>query len=167
MDSEEADWGLAEWRVHSEWLETALESAMHNWGRAVQELEKAGKTLETMAGNSERESSLLSKALLVAEETQKQREKLALEKRGRGRPRKVVDDTFLLNAFNEMKAEFQAANKFQKPTDNAVLTWYFGRQFERYGRSASYAKSPEFQSKLKRFQNRLGDVRNPIHKTPI
>ena len=28
MDSEEADWGLAEWRAHSEWLETALESAM-------------------------------------------------------------------------------------------------------------------------------------------
>ena len=166
MDSEEAGWGLAEWKAHAEWLEAALESAMDDWGRTVQELEKAGKTLATMAGNNERESSLLSIALSLAEETQKQREKLALEKRGRGRPRKVVDDTLLLNAFNEMKVEFRAANKFQKPTDNAVLTWYFGRQFERYGESASYAKSPKFQGKLKRFRNRLGDVRNPLRKIP-
>jgi len=79
----------------------------------------------------------------------------------------VEDDTWLLNAFNEMKADFQAANKYRKPTDNAVLTWYFGRQFERYGKRASHAKSPEFQGKLKRFRNRLGDVRNPIRKTPI
>lgn len=89
------------------------------------------------------------------------------EKRGRGRPKKVTDDTWLLEAFNEMKAEYVAANKRLKPTDDAVLTWYFGEMFRRYGSRASKAKSAAFQGKLKRFKNRLGDVRNPIRKTPI
>ena len=167
MDSEKAGWGLAEWKAHAEALEAALDSAMDGWGRTVKELEQSGEVLATMAEDGERQISLLSIGLSLAEEAQKQRETLAPQKRGRGRPRKVEDDTWLLTAFNEMKAEFQATNKFRRPTDNAVLTWFFGREFERNGGRASHAKSAVFQGKLKRFRNRLGDVRNPIRKSPI
>ncbi|MBC7609378.1 MAG: hypothetical protein H7228_07345 [Polaromonas sp.] len=85
----------------------------------------------------------------------------------RGRPKKVIDDGWMLEAFTEIKAEYIAANKGLKPTDDAVLTWYFGEMFLKHGSRASKAKSSKFQSKLKRLKNRLGDVRNPISKTPI
>lgn len=85
----------------------------------------------------------------------------------RGRPRKVDDDSWLLEAFSTMKAEFIAANRLKKPTDGAVLTWYFAKEFQRHGLRESRALTPEFSSKLKRLRNRLGDVRNPTRKTPI
>lgn len=167
MDSEKADWGLAEWIAHAEALEAALDSAMEGWGSTVKELEQSGKVLAKINEAGERQNSLLSMALSLAEEAKKQRDIQAPGNRSRGRPRKVEDDTWLLTAFNEMKTEFQAANKFRRASDNAVLTWYFGREFERNGGRASHARSAVFQGKLKRFRNRLGDVRNPIRKGPI
>ncbi|MCY7317397.1 MAG: hypothetical protein LH617_01485 [Ramlibacter sp.] len=88
-------------------------------------------------------------------------------KRGRGRPRKVIDDSWMLEWFDLTKAQFMDANKFKRPTDGAVITWAFKQLFLQYGGRASKADSPAFQAKLKRFKNRLGDVRNPVAKTPI
>ena len=88
-------------------------------------------------------------------------------KRGRGRPRKVTDDSWMLEWFEKTKAEFVAANRFKKPTDDAVLTWSFEKAFLSYGMRASKAHSKAFQSKLKRFKNRLGNERNPLVKNPI
>lgn len=167
MDIERTDWGLTEWKAHALALESALDSAMDGWGHTVQELEQSGKTLATLAGDNEKQTQLLTAALSLAEQHQVQRDKAATQKRGRGRPRKVIDDSWLLDEFSKMKAEFIAANGTKRPTDNAVLTWYFGEMFLRYGGRASKAKSPEFQAKLKRFRNRLGDARNPIRRIPI
>jgi len=88
-------------------------------------------------------------------------------KRNRGRPSKVTDDSLLLDGFNSMKADFVAAHKLEKPTDSAVLNWYFEQAFAQYGRRISTVKSKQFQGKLKRLKNRLGDIRNPIVKIPI
>jgi hypothetical protein len=88
-------------------------------------------------------------------------------KRKRGRPRTVNDDSWMLEWFKETKTKFIAANKFKKPTDTAVITWSFEQSFLLHSIRISKARSPEFQAKLKRFKNRLGDVRNPIVKVPI
>ena len=88
-------------------------------------------------------------------------------KRKRGRPIKVTDDSWMLAWFSETEAQFLATNKLKKPTDDAVLTWAFENIFLKHGLRASKARSPDFQKKLKRFKNRLGDARNPIVKTPI
>lgn len=88
-------------------------------------------------------------------------------KKGRGRPQKVTSDIWLLDAFDKMKTEFMAVNKLEKPTDSAVITWYFAREFLRLDMRESKARSPAFQSKLKRLKNRLGDIRNPIRTLPI
>ncbi len=89
-------------------------------------------------------------------------------KRGRGRPTKVTTDAFLLETFNStMKPAFVAANQFAKPTDRAVLNWYFEKEYARYGMSASRVRGKVFQGKLKRMKNRLGDARHPIVKLPI
>lgn len=87
------------------------------------------------------------------------------EKRGRGRPKKVIDDTWMLAAFSDWKAEFLAANKFAEPTDNVVLTWQFEQMAVRQG-LALRVRSPAFQRKLKTFRNRLSDVRNTRPKLP-
>lgn len=92
---------------------------------------------------------------------------LVPSKRGRGRPKKVTDDRWLVEAFSTMKSEFITANKLTKPTDTAILNWYFEQVFAKYGRSASKVHGSEFQGKLKRLKNRLGDARNPIRKIPI
>lgn len=90
------------------------------------------------------------------------------EKRGRGRPKKYAADSWLVETFNNtMLPEFVAANRDAKPTDSAVLTWYFTKEFARYGMSASRVRGKVFQSKLKTLKNRLGDARNPIAKLPI
>lgn len=90
------------------------------------------------------------------------------EKRGRGRPTKHTDDSLLVEAFNStMLPEFIAANRNAKPTDSAVLTWYFTKEYARYGWSASRVKGKVFQGKLKTLKNRIGDARNPISKLPI
>jgi hypothetical protein len=65
-----------------------------------------------------------------------------------------------------MEAAFIAANKLKKPTDDAVLTWYLEQEFKHQGLRESRARDAEFQSKLKRFKNRLSDVRNPGFKNP-
>lgn len=89
-------------------------------------------------------------------------------KRGRGRPTKYTDDSWLVETFNNtMLPEFIAANRYAKATDSAVLTWYFSKEFARYGMSASRVRGKVFQSKLKTLKNRLGDARNPISKLPI
>ena len=92
---------------------------------------------------------------------------LVPSKRRRGRPKKVTDDGWLVEAVSTMKSEFSAAKKFTKPTDTAVLNWYFEQMFAKYGNRAAKVHSIEFQGKLKRLKNRLGDARNPIRKTPI
>lgn len=90
------------------------------------------------------------------------------EKRGKGRPKKVTDDSWLLETFNNsILPEFIAANKSTKPTDTAVLNWYFTKEYARHGMSASRVRGKVFQGKLKRMKNRLGDARNPITKLPI
>lgn len=90
------------------------------------------------------------------------------EKRGRGRPIKNTDDSWLVEVFNStMLPDFVAANKFAKPSDKAVLSWYFTKEYSRYGWSASRVRDKVFQGKLKTLQNRLGDARNPIAKLPI
>lgn len=88
-------------------------------------------------------------------------------KRGKGRPRKVTDDRWMLDAFSKMKAEFIASNKFAKPTDTAVLNWYFEKVFSGYGLRVSKVKSAAYQGKLKRFKNRLGAIRRTFVKIPI
>lgn len=87
------------------------------------------------------------------------------KKRGRGRPKKIIDDTWMLAAFAEWRAEFVVANKFAAPTDNAVLTWQFEQMAVRQG-LALRVRSPAFQRKLKTFRNRLSDVRNTRPKLP-
>ena len=90
------------------------------------------------------------------------------EKRSRGRPKKRTDDAWLVEIFNNtMLPEYIAANRHKKPTDTEVLTWYFTREYARYGWSASRVKGKVFQGKLKTMKNRLGDARNPITKLPI
>jgi phage terminase small subunit len=89
-------------------------------------------------------------------------------KRGKGRPTKHTDDSLLLEIFNStMLPEFRAANRNVKPTDSAVLTWYFTKEFSRYGWSASRVRGKVFQGKLKTLKNRISDARNPIVKLPI
>lgn len=89
-------------------------------------------------------------------------------KRQRGRPKKIADgDSLLLEGFNAMKAEFIAANTQKKPTDSAVLNWYFEKVFLRQGLRATKVKGAEFQKKLKTFKNRLSDARNPMFRNPI
>ena len=90
------------------------------------------------------------------------------EKRGRGAPKKRTNDLALLEIFNStVLPEFQAANSKKDPSDLDVLTWYFEKEFKRYGQRASRARDKEFQSKLKTFKNRLSDVRNMRPKLPI
>lgn len=88
-------------------------------------------------------------------------------KRGKGRPRKVTDDRWMLDAFSKMKAEFIASNKFAKPTDAAVLTWYFEQEFSRHGLRVSKVRGAAYQGKLKHFKNRLGAIRRTLVKIPI
>lgn len=92
---------------------------------------------------------------------------LVPSKRRRGRPIKVTDDRWLVEAVSTMKSEFNAVNKFTKPTDTAVLNWYYEQVFTKYGIRAAKVHSIEFQGKLKRLKNRLGDARNPIRQIPI
>lgn len=92
---------------------------------------------------------------------------LVPSKRRRGRPIKVTDDRWLVEAVSTMKSEFIAAKKFTKPTDTAVLNWYFEQEFAKFGIRAAKIHSKEFQGKLKRLKNRLGDARNPNRKIPI
>lgn len=90
------------------------------------------------------------------------------EKRVRGRPAKRTDDSWLVETFNNtMLPEFVAANRNAKATDTAVLTWYFTKEYARYGWSASRVRGKVFQAKLKTLKNRLGDARHPITKLPI
>ena len=87
-------------------------------------------------------------------------------KRGRGRPTKHTDDSSLVEIFNNiMLPEFIAANRNAKATDAAVLTWYFTKEYSRYGRSASRVRGKEFQGKLKTLKNRLGNARDRLYKT--
>ena len=87
-------------------------------------------------------------------------------KRGRGRPTKRTDDSWLVETFNNtMLPEFIAANKNAKSTDSAVLTWYFTKEYARYGWSASRVRGKVFQGKLKTLKNRLGDARDRQYKT--
>jgi hypothetical protein len=92
---------------------------------------------------------------------------LVPSKRRRGRPKKVIDDRWLVEEVTTMKSEFIASNKFTKPTDTAVLNWYFEQVFAKYGIRAAKVYSEEFQGKLKSLKNRLGDARHPIRKIPI
>ena len=88
------------------------------------------------------------------------------EKRGRGRPTKNTEDLALVEIFNTtMLPEFIAANRHAKPTDSAVLTWYFTKEYARYGWSASRVRGKVFQSKLKTLKNRLGNARDRQYKT--
>ena len=90
------------------------------------------------------------------------------EKQGRGRPAKRANDSELLKTFNNtMMPEFVSANPSTKSTDSAVLTWYFTKEFSRYGMSASRVRGKVFQSKLKTLKNRIGNARNPLPKLPI
>lgn len=90
------------------------------------------------------------------------------EKRGRGRPKKNADDSWMVEAFNStMLPEFIAANPYKKSTDSEVLTWYFTKEYARYRWSASRVRGKVFQGKLKTLKNRLGDARNPIATLPI
>jgi hypothetical protein len=87
-------------------------------------------------------------------------------KRGIGRPKKNIDDSWMLEWFPRARAEFIAANKYVEPTDNAVLTWHFERLFSDLGRRPSRARSRVFQGKLKTIRNRLSDARNSQVKRP-
>ncbi len=84
----------------------------------------------------------------------------------RGRPNKADADSWLLAEFPKLRAEFVAANPFEKPSDRAVLTWCFGEMMAKNGLRASKANSPAFQKKLKTVLNRLSDARHPIRKLP-
>ena len=86
-------------------------------------------------------------------------------KKVRGGQRK--DDGWILDAFSKMKAAFIAANHLKRPTDDAVITWYFEQEFNRLGLRERRASDAVFTRKLKRFKNRLGNVRNPIFKLPF
>lgn len=83
-------------------------------------------------------------------------------KRARGRPRKVIDDAWLVEAFDAMRAEFVDANPRMKPTDEEVLRWWFRREFVRAGVPLPRSFDRWRESKLKTLRNRLGDARNPI-----
>lgn len=88
------------------------------------------------------------------------------EKRGKGRPTKSTEDLALVEIFNTtMLTEFIAANRHAKPTDSAVLTWYFTKEYARYGWSASRVRGKVFQGKLKTLKNRLGNARDRQYKT--
>lgn len=88
------------------------------------------------------------------------------EKRGKGRPTKNMNDSWLVETFNNvMLPEFAAANKGKRPTDSAVLTWYFTKEYARYGWSASRVRDKVFQGKLKTLKNRIGNARNRQYKT--
>lgn len=89
------------------------------------------------------------------------------EKRGRGRPRKIDDDAWMIAAFSEWEADFKAANKYAKVTDSAVITWAFEQMFAKHNLPVSKVRSKGYQSKLKTLKNRLGDVRNPVRKLPV
>lgn len=165
MDSEKANWGLAEWKAHAEALEAALDSAMEGWGRTVDELEQSGKVLAKINEAGERQNSLLSIAVALAEETRKQLEEAGAVKRGRGRPKKITDDSWMIAAFGEWEADFKAANKYEKATDTNVINWAFEKMFARHNLPVEKVRRKSYQSKLKTFKNRLGDVRNPPRKT--
>ena len=143
----------------------------------LNELDACVETIKSMSGEVAELRQLLAKTMATLEaavgtiaalnKVMPLLSKAQPLKRGRGRQRKVIDDSWMLEWFAQAKAEFVISNKFIKPTDSAVITWSFEQMFLRHGWRASKAHLPEFQSKLKRFKNRLGDVRNPLVKTPI
>ena len=87
-------------------------------------------------------------------------------KRPRGRPKKITNESWMLEAFNGIKAEFVAA-KQENPADRAVLNWFFEKEFPQHGLRATKVKGAEFQKKLKTFRNWLSDVRNLMLRNPI
>ena len=83
-------------------------------------------------------------------------------KRGRGRPRKYQWD--LLGWFENVKAEFVAANPGKRPTDMNVLNFYCEREFTRQGLRISRVHTPEYQAKIRTIRKQISDRRNPNQK---
>lgn len=143
-----------------------LENAMRELDACMETIKSLMETITSMGAQNAALHEQLIEAMTVNTATPAQSVTVP-EKRGRGRPNKVIDDGWMLEWFPKAKAEFIAANKYVEPTDNAVLTWNFEQFFIRLGKSASKARRPAFQRKLKTFRNRLSDARNPLVKRPV
>ena len=88
-------------------------------------------------------------------------------KRQRGRPKKNIDDDWLLAKFKEMQSEFLLANPSIPPSDDKVLNWYFVREFEKHGIVQNRTQRTAFAGKLKTMKNRISDARNPRFRNPV
>ena len=139
-----------------------------DFASALHELDACKATMSAMSEEVAALRDLLKQAMSTLNQAVTAPDKNAPAKRQRGRPKKIADDdSLLLEAFNGIKAEFVAANTREKPTDGAVLNWYFEKVFSMRGLRVTKVKGAEFQKKLKTFKNRLSDARNPTFRNPI
>lgn len=134
----------------------------------LRELEACREAMRAQAEEIKALRAMLETAMTLAHQATQKLEAgstTALTKRGRGRPKKVTDDAWLIDAFNDMRAAFIKDKPRTKPTDQAVLAWWFKREFVTHGMSQ---RGFEFWSaqRLKVLKNRLGDVRNPVRGLP-
>jgi hypothetical protein len=127
----------------------------------LRELEVCRETMRAQAEEIKALRAMLETAMTLAHQANQRLEagsSAALTKRGRGRPKKVADEAWLVDAFNDMRAAFIKAKPRTKPTDQAVLNWWFKREFVIHGMGL---RGFDFWSdrKLKVLKNRLGVAR--------
>lgn len=132
----------------------------------LKELDACQQTMRAQAEQIKAMRAMLGVATTLLEEATQQlkvaRAVNAPTKRGRGRPKTVGDDAWLVEAFDRMRVEFVEAKPRTKPTDQAVLAWWFKREFIRARVPLPRAFDRWCDSKLKTLRNRLSDARHPI-----
>ena len=134
----------------------------------LRELEACREAMRAQAEEIKALRAMLETAMNLAHQATQKLEagsSAALTKRGRGRPKKVTNEAWLIDAFNDMRAAFIKSKPRTKPTDQAVLAWWFKREFVTHGMSQ---RGFEFWSdqKLKVLKNRLGAARKAADIPP-